>query len=84
MTAAYNRLGVKVRDNDGNLRDSETVYWELIDALGGITNETERDALAMQIFGKSAQELNPLIVQGSAGIAAFTEVSKADGCRYVG
>ena len=62
---AYKKLGVSVTDANGNLRDGETVYWECIDALGQMTNETERDALAMQLFGKSAQELNPLIEAGS-------------------
>jgi len=76
---AYARLGISVADSNGQLRDSETVYWETIDALGKISNETERDALAMQIFGKSAQELNPLIAQGSAGIAALTEEAKRMG-----
>ena len=76
---AYTKLGISVADSSGQLRDSETVYWETIDALGKISNETERDALAMQIFGKSAQELNPLIAQGSAGIAALTEEAKRMG-----
>lgn len=76
---AYAKLGVSVADGNGQLRDSETVYWETIDALGKISNETERDALAMQIFGKSAQELNPLIAQGSEGIAALTEEAKRMG-----
>ncbi|WP_094550141.1 phage tail protein [Petroclostridium xylanilyticum] len=76
---AYRKLGVSVTDMSGNLRDSEAVYWETIDALGKVSNETERDALAMQIFGKSAQELNPLIAQGSAGIAELTEEAKRMG-----
>lgn len=76
---AYRQLGVSVTDANGNLRNSETVYWETIDALGKVSNETERDALAMQIFGKSAQELNPLISQGSAGIAELTEEAKRMG-----
>lgn len=76
---AYKKLGISVTDSNGQLRDSETVYWETIDALGKITNETERDALAMQIFGKSARELNPLIKQGSAGIAELTEEAKKMG-----
>lgn len=76
---AYSKLGVSVSDTNGQLRDSDTVYWETIDALGKISNETERDALAMQIFGKSAQELNPLIAQGSIGIAELTEEAKRMG-----
>lgn len=62
---AYDKLGVSVLNSDGTLRDSDTVYWEVIDALGKMTNESERDALAMQILGKSAQELNPLIEAGA-------------------
>lgn len=76
---AYKALGVSVTDANGNLRDSETVYWEAIDALGNVSNETERDALAMQLFGKSAQELNPLIAQGSEGIAKLTDEAKRMG-----
>ena len=65
MSEAYKKLGVSATDSNGNLRDGETVYWELIDSLGKIENETERDALAMQVLGKSAQELNPLIEAGA-------------------
>lgn len=65
MVAAYETLGVSIKNSDGTLRDSDTVYWETIDALGKMKNETERDALAMQILGKSAQELNPLIEAGA-------------------
>lgn len=81
---AYSKLGVSVADSNGELRDSDTVYWETIDALGNVANETERDALAMQIFGKSAQELNPLIAQGSAGIAELTEEAKQMGAVMSG
>ena len=61
---AYAALGVEVTDSAGNLRDSEDVFWDAIDALGNVANETERDALAMEIFGKSARDLNPLIEAG--------------------
>jgi hypothetical protein len=81
---AYSRLGVEVANADGSLRNSEEVYWDTIDALSGISNETERDALAMQIFGKSAQELNPLIAQGSAGISALTVEAKEMGAVMSG
>lgn len=70
---AYTKLGISVTDADGKLRDANTVYWEAIDALGKIEDETERDALGMTIFGKSAKELNPLIEAGSEGLARLTE-----------
>lgn len=69
VAAAFDKLGVSVTDNLGNLRDNEAVFADAIDALGRINNEAERDALAMSIFGKSAQDLNPLIKTGSQGLA---------------
>lgn len=62
---AYAALGISVTDANGELRDNEDVFFEAVDALGKIENQTERDALAMSIFGKSASELNPLIEAGT-------------------
>ena len=61
QAGAYDALGVSVMDSSGNLRDAETVYWETIDALGRVQEETERNAISMQLFGKSALDLNPEI-----------------------
>lgn len=76
---AYAQLGVSVTDADGNLRDSEEVYWELIDALGNVSDETERDLLAMQLLGKGARELNPLIEAGSDTLADLADEAHATG-----
>lgn len=62
---AFDKLHIKITDTNGSLRDSQTVFNELIDALSNVENQTERDAYAMDIFGKSATQLNPLIVEGS-------------------
>lgn len=66
---AFKKLGVSVTDAQGNLRDNNDVFQDAIKALGNVANETERDALAMQIFGKSATELNPLIEGGIDSLA---------------
>lgn len=70
---AYKRLGVDVEDANHNLRNSEDVFWDCIDALGKVENETEADAIAMQIFGKSARDLNPLIEAGADGFRQFAD-----------
>ena len=67
--AAFETLGVRITDNHGALQDSRQIFLQTIDALGKVKNETERDALAMQIFGKSATDLNPLIEAGSERLA---------------
>lgn len=73
MSKAYKTLGVNVRDSSGNLRDAQTVFWETIDGLKNMQNETERNAIALQIFGKSAMELNPIIKRGSEGFNDLTK-----------
>lgn len=70
---AFKKLGVQIKNADGSLRDNNDVFKESIRALGDIANETERDAIAMDLFGKSASELNPLI---EGGIDALEEYSK--------
>ncbi len=79
MAEAYKKLGVSVQDSNGHLKNSGDVYWSTIDALGKVKDTTERDALSMKIFGKSAQDLNPLIEKGSAGIAQLTGEAKKMG-----
>ena len=71
---AYKKLGVSVTDSNGHLRNNEDVFNETIAALGKMTNETERDALALQLFGRSAAELNPLIEDGGETYAKFTKL----------
>lgn len=71
--AAYEKLGVAVLDANGNLRDDETVYWELINALGQVEDETQRDVLAMELLGKSASDLNPLIEAGADKMAELAD-----------
>lgn len=70
---AFQKLGVSITDSNGDLRSNQAVFSEIISALGQVENETERDALAMSIFGKSAQDLNPLIKTGGDQLAAYAQ-----------
>lgn len=70
---AFEKLGISVQNADGTLRDAQDVFGDAIDALGAISNETERDAIAMTIFGRSARDLNPLIKAGSDGLRELTQ-----------
>lgn len=76
---AYNKLGVKITDVDGQLRSAEDVFYDTIDALGEMKNKTERDALAMDLMSESAQELNPLIEIGSDGLKQYAQEAHSMG-----
>lgn len=80
---AFAALGVSVTDSDGNLRDSEAIFQDVIGALGQMTNETERDALAQKLMGKSAAELNPLIEDGGETYKMVADTLKKYDLDYV-
>lgn len=71
--ASFDALDISVTNADGSMRSANDVFYETIDALGKVKNETERDAMSMDIFGRSAQDLNPLIIQGSKTLKAYAD-----------
>lgn len=76
---AFSELGVAVTDAAGQLRDRQEVFYEVIDALGKIENETQRDAYAMNVFGKTAEQLNPLIKGGAAALKEIGDEAERAG-----
>ncbi len=76
---AYEQLGVSVTNADGSLRDSEEVYWDVIDALGEMNNASERDAVAMELLGRSAQQINTLIAAGSGVMDEYAQMAEEVG-----
>lgn len=76
---AFKTLKVKTTDASGHLRSNQDVFWDVIDALGEIENETERDQLAMSLLGKSAKDLNPLIIAGSDAFKQLGDEAKSAG-----
>jgi hypothetical protein len=65
---AFKSLGIQVTDTNGNLRDSELVFNEIVVAMSKIKNETQRAALAQTIFGRSGANMLPLIKSGTTEI----------------
>jgi len=76
LQKTFARLGVRYKEGNKELRNAEDTFYDLIDALGKIENETERDAKSMELFGRSAKELNPLIDVGSKKLRELGEEGK--------
>lgn len=79
--AKFDQLGVSIYDAQGNLRSSYDVFLDVIDGLGEMSNQAERDALAMSLINESAQQLNPLIEQGSASLKKYAD--EAENVGYI-
>ena len=71
--AAFTDLGIDLTNADGSMKSTEQVLLDSIDALAKMENATQRDALAQKIFGRSSQELAPLLNEGADGVKALMQ-----------
>lgn len=69
----FHKLGVSIYDANGQLKDQETMMWEAMQALQNMENQTEKAALANDLFGRSGSELMPLLNGASGSIEAMRE-----------
>lgn len=58
---AFQRLGVNLKDAQGNLRSTGDIFEDVVVSLQSMDNATERTALAYKLFGESTSKLNPLL-----------------------
>lgn len=61
---SFQRLGVELRDRDGELRSMADLFPEIVGGLSRMENQTERNAIATQIFGRRAFEIVPILEAG--------------------
>ena len=65
---AFDELGVAIKDANGEFRSTEDVWYDTLAALSQVQNETERDILAQELFGKSAADLAGIIDDGGEAL----------------
>lgn len=75
----WERIGVNVRNQKGEFRDIEAIFNDAVRAVGAIGNETERDTVAMQLFGRGANELAGLLDDGGEKMRQLGEEAEEMG-----
>ena len=70
---AFETLGVAITDENGNMRDATDVWYESLEALSKIENGTQRDQIAMELFGRSAMDMSGIVDDGGEALKAFGE-----------
>lgn len=76
-SAALRGIGISVRDLQGLSADEQ--FKRIADRIAGIEDPALRVKAAMDVFGKSAGEILPLLLQGSSGIEAFQDEARRTG-----
>lgn len=57
----FQRLGISLRETNGKMKSTENVMFEALAKLQKMPESATKSALAMQLFGKTATELAPLL-----------------------
>lgn len=76
VSDAYDRLGISVKDSNGEIRAAGDITAEVIGKLSGMTNITERNALAQDLFGKKWEETVSVLDMGTDQIEALRKEAK--------
>jgi hypothetical protein len=64
MAEAYDKLGIKVRDANGNLKTADVIMAEVADKFKDWADGPEKSAIALRIFGKAGADMIPLLNDG--------------------
>lgn len=81
---SFEALGISIRDGEGNLKAADAVLFEFADKMKGLATETERTALAQELFGRAGTGLLPMLKDGSAGLREMMDEAKALGITWSG
>lgn len=71
--AVFKRIGVNVKDANGQLKKQEVLFEETLTALQKYEAGTERSAVAMELFGRSAKDLEPILNNSADSFAKLRE-----------
>lgn len=82
--ATFQALGVEITNTDGTLRKTDDVLKDVAQRFAGFEDGAGKAALAVRVFGKSGEDMIPILNQGSAGIARLTEEARKLGAIYDG
>ncbi|MFQ5737243.1 MAG: hypothetical protein ACE5GY_10360 [Thermodesulfobacteriota bacterium] len=78
----FDTLGINTQTATGHLRSADAVFMDAVRSINSLSSETEKAALAQELFGKSGTQLLPLIRSGTAGIAAMREEARRLGITF--
>ncbi len=73
LAALFQELRINLRGSNGEMRTGAELLPELADAFSRNTNAVTRARLGTALFGKSYEEILPLLVDGGAGLRVLRQ-----------
>jgi hypothetical protein len=79
QAAAFNAMGIALKDAQGNLRPTDQLLGELANKFAGYKDGAGKATLAQIAFGKTGADLIPLLNEGAKGMKDAAEEAAAYG-----
>ena len=70
---AFKSLGISVKDNNGNFKAMDELFWETVGALNDLESEGEKSAYMLDLFGRSAMENGEILRKNTEEIKAMRQ-----------
>lgn len=70
---SFEALNLEWRDNQGNMKEIDQLFWETTEALASVGSSTEKVALAQELLGRSGTALLPIVDAGAEAIKTQRE-----------
>lgn len=77
--AAFEALGISVRNANGSVKTAGQVIPEIADALAKVKDPAQRAAAEVALFGKSGQKLDTILSEGSGAIKDYAKQAEDAG-----
>lgn len=79
LQQSFSKLGVQMKDAHGKSRALTDVLLDTADAFSKMNDQSERVAVARNIFGRAGAEILPLLQKGKQGIKELTDEAQRNG-----
>lgn len=70
---AFQQLGISVKDNQGNFKSMDELFWETTGALNDIESDGEKSAIMLDLFGRSAMNVGEVLRKSTDEINAMRQ-----------
>lgn len=79
MQNTWSEYNVQLYDSQGNLRDMDEIFYDLIESFAETSSATERITKMQGIFGETASKVNEIVENGGTSLRDLAEQAERTG-----
>lgn len=79
MMNTWSEYNVQLYDGQGNLREMDQIFYDLIESFANTSNATERITKMQGIFGETASKVNEIVENGGTSLRYYADEAERTG-----